>query len=197
MPNSYWLFRSRAGFKRCNQAKQQGSIFIKGALLITKMHLQTQPDPFQGPLDWLILLSCSELLPPEILWAGYKSCYMGPLSLFQLSWEFHLSCLLLKCDRAECGPQVFLNLFIEVELPEVQDVFSKPVLGRMPYLHAWSSLSTLPFLTRHPLLDYWDSYTYFSVFALCIFSPFFLRGEHKIQGGGSSWEKNNCPSVSP
>lgn len=109
MPNSYWLIRSRAGFKCCNQAKQQGSIFTKGASLITKMHLQTQP--FQGQLDWPILLSCSELLPPEIPWAGYESFYVGPLSLFQLSWEFHLSSLLLKCDRAECGPQVFLSLY--------------------------------------------------------------------------------------
>lgn len=35
------------------------------------------------------------------------------------------------------------------------------------------------------------------LFVVLFFFPFFLKGEHKIQRGGSSWEENNCPSVSP
>lgn len=69
----------------CNQAKQQSSVFTKGASLTTKLCMQTQPDSFQGQLDWPVLSSCSELPPPETSWAGSGNCYLGQLSLFQLS----------------------------------------------------------------------------------------------------------------
>lgn len=103
----------------CDQAKHWGSVFAKGA---PQSCLQSQPDSFQGPLDWPILPYPSELSPPETSWAESENCYLGRLSFFKVSQEFQLFSLLLKCDRAECDPRVFISLF-EVKLPEAQAIF--------------------------------------------------------------------------
>lgn len=137
------------------------------------MDLQTQPDPFQSQLDWCILLSCSELLPPEISRAGYERCYMGQLSLFQLSWEFNLSSLLLKCDRAKCGPQVALSLYWGWA-PRGPGHFLKTHIRQKCHICMHDPLYPCFHFWLHPLLGYRNSCNYFSVFAFCVvFFPSF------------------------
>lgn len=160
--NSYWFFRSRTGLM--NQAKQQGSIFTKGASLATKMDLQTQPNPFQGQLDWPLVLIyfLQKYLGLDMKVVIWANC---PLSSFPESFISPL-CFLHMIEQ-----NVVLRLFsvfIEVKLPEAQAIFSKPVLGR----NAISACMILfiPASTSDcaSLLGYRGSCTYFSVLAFCV-----------------------------
>lgn len=188
--------RSRTGFMCCNQAKQQGSIFTKGATLTTKMLLQTQPDPFQGQLDWPILPSCSGYFFQRYLGLYLKAVTRAncPCSSFP---ESFISPLCFSSAIEQNVVLRFCSAFIEVKLPEVQAIFSKPVLGRnvvSACMILFIPASTSDYACSARLL--WFLYIFSSLCFLCCFFFFYLKCEHKIQRGGSSREEN-CPSVSP